>query len=177
MENFRYHFIFQKQSNTQDAYFPVLGKVFYKENEPINWEPAVFHDEFKSLSESYQETMKESNLMRLAKVNFPIVVGDDNKLSFFHPNEDISFNENHEITLNYAYDEEKSSLINIDLDDETIKSIHSLGADMVTVEGTQKFYELLGKAFIEFIENADDIDDSEKERLIQSLKISNESKE
>ena len=171
METFRYHFIFQKKTTTKNSYFPVLGKVSYKHNEPTHWQPVVFHDEFKPLLDSYNDVIKESNLMQQAKYNLPVKVNDDNSFSFFHPNEDISFNDKHEAVLNYAHDKEKSSLINIDLDDDTIKRLNSLGANIMTVEGVQKFYELLGQAFIELLENSDDITDSEKESLKKSLKI------
>ncbi len=170
MNTFRYHFVFQKKSTTEDSYFPVLGKVSYKHNEPTHWQPVVFHDEFKPLSDSYNDVIKESNLMQQAKYNLPVKVNDDNSFSFFHPNEDISFNDKHEAVLNYAHDKEKSSLINIDLDEDTTKRLSELGANTTTVEGLQKFHELLGKAFIEFIENCDDISDDEKDSLKKSLK-------
>jgi hypothetical protein len=170
MNTFRYHFIFQKKSTDEDFFSPTLGKVSYVNNEPTHWEPVVFRDEFKPLVDSYNETMKESNLMQQAKYNLPLKVNDDDTFSFFHPNEDISFNEKNETVFNYAYDYEKSSLMNIDLDDDIMQTLKDLGADTSTVKGVQKFYEILGKAFIEFIENSDEIDDSEKLKLKNLLK-------
>ena len=60
--------------------------------------------------------------------------------------------------------------MNIDLDDDIMQTLKDLGADTSTVKGVQKFYEILGKAFIEFIENSDEIDDSEKLKLKNLLK-------
>jgi len=170
MNTFRYHFVFQKKSTTEDSYFPVLGKVSYNDETIVKWEPVVFHDSFKPLVDAYNDSLKETNLMHQAKHNLPIKVNDDQTLSFFHPNDDITFNENNETVLNYSYNEEKSSLINLDLDEDTTKRLSELGANTTTVEGLQKFHELLGKAFIEFIENCDDISDDEKDSLKKSLK-------
>ena len=40
MNTFRYHFVFQKKSTTEDSYFPVLGKVSYSDETIVKWEPA-----------------------------------------------------------------------------------------------------------------------------------------
>lgn len=171
METFRYHFVFQRKLENEDIYFPVLGKVFYEEDKIVSWEPIVFREKFEPLLTSYEESLKKASLMQQAKNNLPVKMNDDQSLSFFHPNEDISFNESNETVFNYSHKAENSSLINIDLDPETMSRLKKLGADISTVEGVQKFYELLGQAFIELLENSDNISDSEKESLKNSLKI------
>lgn len=171
METFRYHFVFQRKLENEDIYLPVLGKVFYEEDKIVSWEPIIFRENFEPLLVSYEEILKKTSLMQQAKNNLPVKMNDDQSLSFFHPNEDISFNDDNETVFNYSHEIEKSSLINIDLDQETLSKLKKLGADTSTVEGVQKFYELLGQAFIELLENSDNISDSEKESLKKSLKI------
>ena len=168
MSTHQHHFIFSK--NQEYNYSPILGKVFYENEKIIRWEDASFVEKYESIENSYNDALKFARKIQEAKVNFPIRANDDETLSYFHPNKEISFNKENEIELNYAPRIENSEVIKIDLDDEMLKMMESIGANTKTVEGVQVFYELLGDVFKNLIESENSLNDEEKTKLINDLK-------
>lgn len=153
----RPHFIVTYDT-TYNIYSVTLHEVHYENNVPVNWttNPVSVSAAEEDLTESINQAKGLLDIYATASKNVVYKeyhYKDDDGEDHVRLEEIISNNYNvtrHDgvVTFDFSTDE-KSSTIGVDLDEDIIENLNSVGIDLNTPEGLDKMYDL----FQDFVDN------------------------
>lgn len=180
----RPHLIVEKvyyDSLGETLYNTGLHEVYYEHGEPVSWtkNSCSITSSGENINESISEATGLIDIYKTAKENIVYFINIDDYgneyLKSAHPNNAIQYDPVSEEWL-FNYTEEGSDDfddVQIDLDDNIMTYLDNLGIDPKKPQGSEDLYNMIHGALYsvidESLDNNDDVDEYEKQRLKDRL--------